>query len=91
MTNQYPHRIEMDAVLESLKDRTINPKPEECLNPFAVIINYISKYDGDPDDGFLDDNFNQLSDLEEAAVLKNFGLWYQKEYRNVNVYGRVRR
>ena len=24
-------------------------------------INYISKYDGDPDDGFLDDNFNQLN------------------------------
>ena len=31
----------MDEVLESLKDRIINPKPEECLDPFAVVINYI--------------------------------------------------
>ena len=43
--NHIPHRQEMDEVLESLKNRIINSKPEECLNPFAVVINYISEYD----------------------------------------------
>ena len=53
MTNQYPHRQEMDEVLESLKNRIINSKPEECLNPFAVVINYISEYDGGPSESSI--------------------------------------
>lgn len=90
MTNQYPHQIEMDAVLDKFKNM-VNPSSNNKIDPFNVIYNYIDEYYIGMTNEFIDENFAVLSDLEEAAVLKNFGLWYQNKYRNIDPEGRARR
>jgi len=81
--NQYSHQEEMKEVLDDLKEYvSVTHEP-----PFRIIEHFkkiVSELDAN------DTGYSALNDLEEAAVLKNFGLWYQQEYANEFPNGRER-
>lgn len=61
MTNQYPHRQEMNEVLDKLKNMVMHQSPNDKIDPFVVIYNYY--YIGMADK-FINETFSVLSDLE---------------------------
>jgi len=86
MANNYVHQQEMDEVLQDLKDYVKSVKGKYSMVPFEIIRSYkhdinviIDNHSYDEDN----ESFFNLNALEEAAVLKNFGLWFQKEYKNM--------
>lgn len=79
MSNQYSHQKEMDEVLENLKKQT-------DINPFVVIDKFLKEVHSNSDEAY-----SMLNDLEEAAVLKSYGLWYQNKFRDQDYFGNIRR
>lgn len=81
--NQYPHQEEMEEVLDDLKEyvSVTHEPPFMIVEHFRKIVSELA---------VNDTGYSALSDLEEAAVLKNFGLWYQQEYAHKFSNGRER-
>lgn len=81
MSNQYPHQQEMEAITQRLLDYVV----KHSVSPMNAIREFSNKaihaLDTSSDDMDKYEDWYVLSDLEEAVVLKNFALKYQKKYR----------
>ena len=56
------------------------------MTPFEVIRSFKHDMNIVMENGSYSENnesYFALSNLEEAAVLKNFGLWFQQEYKDM--------
>ena len=83
MPNNYPHQSEMNLVLNDLKEivNVSHTPPFETIDLYHRKMLSISSEDTD---------YSMLNDVEEAAVIKRFGSWYQKQYSNEFPNGRKR-
>lgn len=90
MSNQYPHRQEMDAVTKSLLEHSeyYDATPMETIREYTFgaihALDTDAKYKEDYDD------FYSLNDLEEAVAIKNFCIDYQHKNREYFPNGRKR-
>ncbi|GEN48937.1 hypothetical protein [Ligilactobacillus pobuzihii] len=85
--NQYPHQKEMNAVLEDLKQYSI----KYMCTSFKSLSDYLSCIGNSAIDFYTtSEEYSMLNDLEEAAVIKQYCLWYQQEYAKEFPNGRER-
>lgn len=83
--NQYPHQEEMYDIIAELKDIIKNGYASTPLVAVHTLMN--RNYHLTKDTA---ESLDSLSDLEEAVVLKLFGEWYQRNYKNHFSNGRKR-
>ena len=90
MSNQYPHRQEMDAITKNLLEYSeyYDATPMETIREYSL--GGIHALDAESDIMEDYEDWYALNDLEEAVAIKNFCIEYQNKNRDNFPNGRKR-